>query len=113
MLLTQQNINIDFLVQMFSSGGFVALIFLGSPYILLSIISIFKRNLYILTPSLLGFIIIQILNHNTVIESTSSTAAIGYFFAPILQVIIALPIGMIAGVLFENALKSNSEKSEI
>ncbi len=63
-----------------------------------------------MVPPFLGFIIIQITNHHSVVESTSSTAALGYIMAPLLQTLIALPIGVMVGFLFKSVITKHNKK---
>jgi ABC-type phosphate transport system permease subunit len=91
-------------------GGWVAILYLASAYILLALIGCFKRNLYIMGPPFIGILFIQVLNHIQVVSSTSSTAALGYLIVPVIQAILGIPIGILIGVFINNGVNSNNRK---
>ena len=83
-------------------GGWVAILYLASAYILLALIGYFKRNLNIMGPPFIMILLIQVFNHLRVVSSTSSTAALGYFIAPLIQAILGIPVGILIGYLINN-----------
>jgi hypothetical protein len=102
---TEESISLKDLMQ----GGWIAVVYLASSYIVLSVIGFFKRDPYLLVPPFLGYILIQFINHWDVVGSTSSTSALGYLMAPIIQIVLALPIGIMLGLLVKSAINGKNK----
>ena len=89
-------------------GGWIALAFMASPYILLAIISCIVRNRVIMMPPLLGVVAYQIMNHLEITSSSSSTSALGYFYAPLMQLVVIVPVGIFIGFVIRKVQKERS-----
>jgi hypothetical protein len=81
-------------------GGWIAVAYLASSYVLLSIISLFIRNSIIMIPPFIGIVLIQAACYVLIFSSKSTTAALGYIAAPLIQILIAIPAGMLVGFWF-------------
>ena len=83
-------------VKCLKEGGWMAVVYLASPYILLAGISCFKRKLRVVIPPFIGIILAQV-GYHLEVASSSSTAVLGYFLAPLVQIFIIMPLGFLFG----------------
>jgi hypothetical protein len=84
------------------------LVVLFAPYIAWAAIAIAFRDWWIAGISALTLLGGQYFVHYTIEQSTSSTRAIGYFVAAPKLLVVALPIGVLAGYLLRGMLRLRS-----
>jgi len=89
-------------------GGWIAIVFMASPYILLAIIGCIIRNRVIMLPPLIGVFAYQIMKYLQISSSSSSTSALGYFYAPLIQLAIIIPVGIFIGFVVRKVQKERS-----
>ena len=94
-------------------GGWIALAFMASPYILLAIIGCIVRNRVIMLPPLIGVVAYQIIKHLEITNSSSSTSALGYFYAPLIQLAVIIPVGIFIGFVIRKVQKERSYNHNI
>ena len=93
------------LIKNIIEGGWKALAFMASPYVLLAIIGCIVRNRVIMLPPLLGVVAYQIMKHLQIISSSSSTTVLGYFYAPLIQLAVIIPVGIFIGFVIRKVQK--------
>lgn len=91
-----------------TEGGWIAIVFMASPYILLAIIGCILRNRVIMLPPFLGVVAYQIIKHLQITSSSSSTSALGYFYTPLIQLAVIIPLGIFIGIVIRKVQKGRS-----